>query len=89
MNRAKELIKWYLGHFPNGGFLNLVLEDGNYDTLHIVHCLLNWRYYAKAEEQKFIEENKDKVVEMCTLILNLKDRNRWKLWKYALMQMGE
>ena len=36
MERLRELVKWFYKKFPSGGFLHIVLDDGNFETRHIV-----------------------------------------------------
>ena len=80
MKRLRELVKWFYQRFPCGGFLHIVLDDGNFETEHIVWCLLHWKDDLLDEEIKWIESNKQKIIEMCTLLLELKEKDRYKIW---------
>lgn len=81
MERLKELVKWFYKKFPVGGFLHIVLDDENFKTQHIVWCLLHWKDYLTEEEIKWVAENEDAVIEMCTLLLELKEKRRYKIWR--------
>lgn len=80
MKRLRELVKWFYQRFPSGGFLHIVLDDGNFETKHIVWCLLHWKDNLLDEEIKWIESNEQKIIEMCTLLLELKEKDRYKIW---------
>jgi hypothetical protein len=32
LNRLRELVKWFYEKFPSGGFLHIVLDDGNFES---------------------------------------------------------
>ena len=81
MKRLRELVKWFYKRFPSGGFLHIVLDDGNYETRHIVWCLLHWKDYLTNEEIEWVENNENEIREMCTLLLELKEKDRYKIWK--------
>ena len=81
MERLRELVKWFYKKFPSGGFLHTVLDDGNFETRHIVWCLLHWKDYLDEEEIKWVVQNEENVREMCTLLLELKEKDRYKIWR--------
>ncbi len=69
MERLRELIKWFYKRFPSGGFLHIVLDDGNFETKHIVWSLLHWKDYSSQDEIEWMEKHESEIREMCTLLL--------------------
>lgn len=67
--------------FPSGGFLHVVTDDGNWETEHIVWCLIHWRdFCASKEDADWLEEHEKEIIEMCCYILELKEKDRCKIW---------
>lgn len=81
MDRLRQLVKWFYNKFPSGGFLHIVLDDGNFETKHIVWCLLHWKDNLSDEEIKWVEINENNIREMCTLMLELKEKDRYKIFQ--------
>jgi hypothetical protein len=79
-DRLCKLFSEFHKRFPSGGFLHIVTDDGNWETEHIVWCLINWKNYCDDEELKWIEEHEREVIEMCGLILDLTEKQRYKIW---------
>lgn len=79
-NRLCELFLEFHKRFPHGGFLHIVTDDGNWETEHIVWCLMHWKDYCNDEERKCLEEHEREIIEMCGLILELTERQRYKIW---------
>ena len=81
MNRLRGLIKWFYGKFPSGGFLHIVLDDGNFETGYIVWSLLHWKDDLSQDEIEWVENHENEIREMCTLLLELKEKDRYKIWR--------
>lgn len=79
-NRLCELFLEFHEKFPSGGFLHIVTGDGNWETKHIVWCLMHWKDYSNDEELKWLEEHEREIIEMCSLILELTENQRYKIF---------
>lgn len=78
--RLCELLIMFYKKFPTGGFLHIVTDDGNWETKSFVWSLLNWQTYNDLEDVKWIREHEKEVIEMCTLMLELPEKERYKIW---------
>ena len=79
-DRLCKLFSDFHKRFPRGGFLHIVTDDGNWETEHIIWCLMHWKDYCDGEELKWLEEHEREVIEMCGLILDLTEKQRFKIW---------
>lgn len=66
--------------FPFGGFLHIVTDDGNWETKHIVWCLMHWKEYCEEDEIKWLEEHEREIISMCSEMLEMTERQRFKIW---------
>lgn len=78
--RLCKLFSEFHKRFPCGGFLHIVTDDGNWETEHIVWCLMHWKDYCNDEELKCLKEHEEEIIEMCSLILELTEKQRYKIW---------
>ena len=92
-NRFYELFLEFHKRFPDGGFLHAVTDDGNWETKYIISALMHWKDYRGLSEIKWMEEHENDLIEMCSYILNLKERKRYKIWddvkEYEKLTKGE
>lgn len=79
-DRLCKLFSGFHKRFPNGGFLHVVTDDGNWETKHIIWCLMHWKDYCDNEELKWLEEHEREIIEMCSIILELTEKQRFKIW---------
>ena len=80
--RLCELLLLFYDQFPSGGFLHVVTDDGNWETRHIVWCLLHWKDYCDSgEELSWLIDHEFEISEMCTLLLDLSEKQRYSIWK--------
>lgn len=67
--------------FPSGGFLHIVTDDGNWETEHIVWSLMHWKDFCdNKEEVDWLDDHEKEIIEMCTYFLELKEKQRYKIW---------
>ncbi len=76
---CKFFIEFY-NRFPCGGFLHVVMDDGNWETKHIVWALMHWKEYSDEQEIKWLEEHEKDIIEMCSFMLDLTEKQRYKIW---------
>lgn len=53
--------------------------DGNWETKHIVMCLMHWIDYADGEEE-WLKEHERQIINMCSEMLGMEECQRFKIW---------
>ena len=79
-DRFCQLFSEYHKKFPSGGFLHTVTDDGNWETKNIVWSLMHWQDYRTDEEKEWIEKHEEEIIEMCSYMLELTEKQRFKIW---------
>lgn len=72
---AKDVLKKIYAKYPTGGPLHIVLDDGNFETSHIVWCL------AHIAEDSLLDEDLDMFERIATDLLELPYNKRFKIWQ--------
>ena len=76
----KEFFNEFHEKFPSGNFLHIATSDGNWETKHIVWCLMHWLDYADDGEKEWLKEHEREIINMCSEMLEMTERQRFKIW---------
>lgn len=75
LKKARELLPKIYAKYPTGGPMHVVLDDGNFETCHIIWSLV----YALQKDAP--EEDWYMFMDMAEYLLDMPEKKRYKLWE--------
>ena len=74
LEKARKLLPEIYKKYPAGGPLHIVIDDGNFETCHLVGCLVH------AVKEDAAEADVDMFMKMAEYLLDMPESKRYKLW---------